>query len=220
MESLRLKRYKDKKNQKIKKMLSSEEVIDFVKGRIPKLGDIAYIICWCSDYTSISKMKNGKIQINDSLISIDNWLDELCELFNELRIFNRTGEIYLWKPDNNSFKGRYISDPRPPSINDIQIIETGNTNKIELEESFLNGDMQYFFDIDYYIWGNTRIENNKYILWEQNRGFKIQLSNFQQEPNLKLLYTVRNYLDRGKNGIPYFTDARLLEIKKDNGDVL
>lgn len=103
----------------------------------------------------------------------------------KVRFFNKNGELLIWKSKNDIFKYRIIFDGEKASENS--------------------------FDREYFTWGN-KIEDD--FIKEESRDIKIKLpKSLVKNGKNELKYVIRNYFAYDSDGLIYFTDYRLVDLK-------
>jgi len=127
--------------------------------------------------------------------SLDTVLDPA--LVQEVRIFNLSGELHLWR-NKNGFAYRLLQEP---------VVATNSKTKFK-------------YDCTCYLWGN-RLEADGHTLIDQDRGMRIVLP-VAGKPGAYTYatYTVHNYLGYDCDGQVKLLDARLvsIDVKPEGGN--
>ena len=124
-------------------------------------------------------------------ISIEKPEELTAECVLEMRIFNISKELSIWK-DGSDYKYRIRTDETPA-----------------------NGNKTNVYDVFHMLWGEEKEGNN--ILTEK-RGMRIKLPFEIGKP--PVFYKVRNYFKYDDKGQIEFCDARIMSFVSDNGEVL
>ncbi len=162
-----------------------EELRSFLTGEeIRKLGDPFLVLVHTNDRVFFS-LENGR-ELSAPLRELSS------DSLKELRAFNKSGELRLWKWNNDIRWRLRIDNPG----------ETANTYE---EEQILWGDKIY------------EESSEETFLKESGRGFSFRTPSFAKIPSLPLKMLVRNYFDFEKDGLLHFRDARLVSLKDQDG---
>jgi CRISPR-associated protein (TIGR03984 family) len=127
---------------------------------------------------------------------LDESVDEVLDpaLLQEVRIFNESGELHLWRTDKG-FAWRTLQD---------------GTSVEDSDETHFRSDYTYF------LWGN-HLGSDGHTLADRDRGMQITLPIVgEADTPAHATYTVRNYLGYDDSGQVQLLNARLvsLAIKK------
>lgn len=123
---------------------------------------------------------------------LDESLDEVLDpvLVQEVRIFNQSGELHVWRTDNG-FAWRILQDAATTAV---------------------AGDTHFQADYTYYLWGN-HLDSDGQTLVDRDRGMRIEFPILGgADSPVHATYTVRNYLGYDCDGQVRLLDARLVSL--------
>lgn len=143
---------------------------------------------WVLVYYTNEVFFDEKDKLNTNSLKLDEFLENNCinkDKLLKVRFFNKNGELLIWKSKNDIFKYRIIFDGEKASENS--------------------------FDREYFTWGN-KIEGD--YIKEESRDIKIKLpKSLVKNRKNELKYAIRNYFAYDSDGLIYFTDYRLVDLK-------
>jgi len=120
--------------------------------------------------------------------SLDTVLDP--DLVQEVRVFNQSGELHLWRTDVG-FAWRILQDAPATAIAD---------------------ETHFQSDYTHYLWGN-HLGSDGHTLVDRDRGMRITLPiSGEADSSAHATYTVRNYLGYDRDGQVQLLDARLMSL--------
>ena len=155
---------------------------------VGKLGDRFLTLVHMSDRVFFSSEKKGDLSAPLRALSIES--------LRELRAFNESGELRLWK-----------------SGGDIGW-------RLRIDDGSENANI---YDEEHVLWGDKIAGESAegLILRESGRGFSFRVPPFGRTPSLPLTLPlkllVRNYYDFEEDGLLHFFDARLVSLKDQDG---
>jgi len=127
-------------------------------------------------------------EIRDGKIAVKNPEQLTPEYLQEIRMFTRSGELYIW---NCGGQLKY---------------------RLRLDEQ---GDRTHRYDEDHFMWGQKKDNDN--TVTEPNRGMRLSFPFPFTEEDCPLKYRVRNYLEFDDHGQLRFYDARLITFLNKEG---
>ncbi len=146
--------------------------------QIGRLGSAFLVLVHSNDRVFFSR-ENGK-ELSALLKDLSS------DSLKELRAFNETGELRLWKM-NDEIRWR------------LRIDDEKNEN---------------IYEELHVLWGDKIGEKSceSVLLSESGRGFLFRIPPFAENPSLPLKMLVRNYFDFEEDGLLRFYDARIVSL--------
>ena len=166
-------------------VLTEEGLCSFLTGEeIKKLGRCFLTLVHTNDSVFFSLERAEKLSESLKALSADS--------LRELRAFNESGELHIWKGCG------------------------GIGWRLRIDDS---SKMENTYDEEHVLWGDEIAEENGegLILKESGRGFSFRAPLFAKTPSLPLKLLVRNYYDFDEDGLLRFFDARLVYLKDRKG---
>ena len=163
----------------------TEDLHPFLTGEeVGELGDRFLTLVHTSDRVFFSLEKKRDLSVPLRALSIES--------LRELRAFNESGELRLWK-----------------SGGDIGW-------RLRIDDGSENANI---YDEEHVLWGDKIAGESAegLILRESGRGFSFRVPPFGRTPSLPLKLLVRNYYDFEEDGLLHFFDARLVSLKDQDG---
>ena len=165
----------------------NKNIGDFLIEKSKQIGDKPFLLVYKHHEVLLGQVKDKSIHLEQE--------DQLTvEYLKELRMFSKTGELYIWNQ-----KGKF-------------------NYRLRIDEDEAGND--HIYEEAHYMWGNEPDDNDKNTALEPNRGMRLKFPFSLQNKKLPLKYVVRNYLDFDHNGQIQFYDARLVKFLDADGEEL